>query len=546
MIKLTEKTWQRARLATAAVFGALLFWICWPVILKTMNAFRNPQYDLMHGWVIVPVAAVAAWTLRGKLRQAVGKPAPGGLLLLFLSFLFIWAGERGGQMRAGQFGFILAIPAFAWLCWGRNVAKILFFPCAYLVFIIPMNFLEFITLPLRIFSTMLAAGILNGLGIDVIREGSNLISATGRFHLDVVEPCSGIKSVFAIMALSAAYGFFYHRTFLRITLLMACSVPLAIIANIVRLITIGAVAHFFGQADAMHIYHELSGFITFPVAIVLMLVIGEELIPKIGRDPDDSKPVHPPARPRTWAVGAAVLALAIASAAAMQTALRTMPPLALEKDNFIAATLPRELDNLPGYNLWFCQAIDCMTTAREDHIAAWSNRVALCTVCRTPMDHISYFEKSLPADTRMLKRLYENQNRSITLNVVVSGTSRQSIHRPELCLPGQGYSITDRTIHHLVLDNGWPLEVMVVQARKIGAPPVGFAYFFTNGHIQTASHARRLFSDIVQRSFFGRINRWAMVTLIGTIPFETDEGIEKLRQLLSEAYPQVYTGPPPQ
>ena len=116
----------------------------------------------------------------------------------------------------------------------------------------------------------------------------------------------------------------------------------------------------------------------------------------------------------------------------------------------------------------------------------------------------------LPADTVIDRRLYTAPNGAwFQVSMVFGGKSKSSIHRPELCLPGQGFQMTDpRDVTVGGVD--WHL---VTLSRK-DSPKLGFAYtFFNQDGYRTSSHLRRIFRDVWDRSILGRIDRWAMVTV---------------------------------
>ena len=116
----------------------------------------------------------------------------------------------------------------------------------------------------------------------------------------------------------------------------------------------------------------------------------------------------------------------------------------------------------------------------------------------------------LPKDTRIDKRLYSAADGSwFQVSLVVGGRSKSSIHRPELCLPTQGFQM--RTPRNLVAAG---VEWRCVTVEKGGRRPLGFAYtFFNQAGFHTASHTKRIVRDILDRSFRSRIDRWAMVTV---------------------------------
>ena len=115
----------------------------------------------------------------------------------------------------------------------------------------------------------------------------------------------------------------------------------------------------------------------------------------------------------------------------------------------------------------------------------------------------------LPKDTRFEKRLYTAENGDwFQVTVVVGGASKSSIHRPELCLPSQGFQMTaPRTVSA----GGTEWRFITLESKTAA---LGFGYtFFNQEGFRTASHTRRIFQDVLDRSFLNRIDRWVMVTV---------------------------------
>ena len=121
---------------------------------------------------------------------------------------------------------------------------------------------------------------------------------------------------------------------------------------------------------------------------------------------------------------------------------------------------------------------------------------------------------TLPDDTEIDKRRYAGADGHwFDVTLVIGGKSKASIHRPELCLPSQGFQMTDPH----TTDVGGVSWRLVTLARR-DAPPMGFAYtFFNQAGYRTSSHLRRIFRDVWDRSVRGRIDRWAMVTVFSPV-----------------------------
>lgn len=252
--------------------------------LRWMWVYWNTEADLMggadysHGYLIPFVTLGVLWLKRHDLANAPKSVSQIGLAVIIAALMFHWLGAKAQQTRLSLFSIILLFWGVPFYFYGWQVAKQLIFPCAYLVFCIPLNFLDTISFPLRLFAAAASTTILNGLGIAAERSGSAIYSAAaGGFNFDVADPCSGIRSLLAMTALTAVYAYLTQRTLLKKWILFACAIPLAIIGNMARIATIALVAQAFGEQLALTLYHDYSGYVVFGVAIGCMVAIGSAL-----------------------------------------------------------------------------------------------------------------------------------------------------------------------------------------------------------------------------------------------------------------------------
>lgn len=252
------------------------------VIEWMLSRWRDPAafggLDYSHGFLIPFVSMGILWWKRQAIASAPKEVSRIGLAIVVLALMFHWMGVKSQQPRVSLFSLLMLCWSVPFYFYGWEMAKLLMFPCVYLVFCIPLNFLDSLTFPLRIFATVVSTAVLNGLGIEAERSGSAIYStAAGRFNFDVADPCSGIRSMLAMTALTAVYAYVTQKTLLKKWILFLSSIPLAIIGNIARIVTIALVAEAFGQKLATGLYHDYSGYIFFPVAIGLMVGIGSLL-----------------------------------------------------------------------------------------------------------------------------------------------------------------------------------------------------------------------------------------------------------------------------
>lgn len=242
-----------------------------------VGRWRNMGGDFSHGWLIPLVSIWVVWLKRDELARAPKSIDWRGLVVVAGALLLHWLGAKAQQTRISLMAFITLLWGVPFYIYGWQVARLLIFPCSYLFFCIPLNFLDTLTFPLRMIMTVISTHLLNGLGILVARHGSAIYSLSGGFDFDVAAPCSGLRSLLAMTALTAVYAYLTQKTLLRKWILFLCCVPLAIIGNIARITTVGLVAEAFGERLATGIYHDYSGYVVFGVAIALMVAVGSLL-----------------------------------------------------------------------------------------------------------------------------------------------------------------------------------------------------------------------------------------------------------------------------
>ena len=246
-----------------------------------------------HGWLIPLVSLWLVWHQRCELAATIKKASIWGLAVVAVGLIFHWVGARGELPQVSAVSLVVLFFGIPFYLLGWSTARLLVFPCAYLFFCLPLAFFNNMTFPLRMISTSLSTHLLNGLGIAATRSGTAIYSAAGGgFNFDVADPCSGIRSLLALMAVAALYAACGPLSPLRKWVLFAASIPLAIAGNAARIVVVGIVAVIYGQETALGVYHDYSGFLFYASAIVLMLFLERALSlghrVNRGRDPAGS------------------------------------------------------------------------------------------------------------------------------------------------------------------------------------------------------------------------------------------------------------------
>ena len=242
------------------------------------SMFASDIEDMSYAWYVPVFSLYVIWRERKEILASISEPSALGLLLALPSFAAGFLGIRGHQLRLEIVGFVGMLISLTWIYFGSKTARRILFPALFLLFCMPLaTFLDIVTVHLRIFSTGTAYAILKGFGVDVVRQGTMLASSTGSFAIDVADPCSGLRSLFALTALTAGYAYFHQRTWLRRGLLFALSVPIAVFGNVARILTIVLVAAYCSPDFATGFCHDYSGYVVFFVAISLMLLASKAI-----------------------------------------------------------------------------------------------------------------------------------------------------------------------------------------------------------------------------------------------------------------------------
>jgi exosortase len=236
--------------------------------------------DDAHGKLIPVVVLVLFWLKRDELLALPkGHWWPAIVLVIFGLLLHV-AGFKVQQTRISVVGFFAGLYGIMGLIWGPQWLRASFFPFCLFVFCLPLTPVAGpITFPLRLMATKITSLVCHTiLGINVIQDGTRIFDANGTYQYDVAAACSGIRSMTAISALTTIYAFTNFKSPWRILLIMASTFPVAVAANVLRLVSIIVASETFTPA-AGHYVHESSWISMLPYlpAIIGVFVLGHWL-----------------------------------------------------------------------------------------------------------------------------------------------------------------------------------------------------------------------------------------------------------------------------
>ena len=265
----------------ALVLGVQVFWLYRPV-LKALAAqwVEDPNYS--HGFLVPVLAAYFVWERRARLARIILRPSWWGVGVTLLGLLLLGIGQVGAELFLQRVSLIVVLAGLVLLVMGRDALTALSLPIAFLLFMVPLPAIvvNAIAFPLQGFAAQAATYCLLALDIPVLREGN--VIALARTSLEVAEACSGIRSLMSLLALGTVYAYFAERVMWKRWAIVAASVPVAIVANALRVAGTGVLAHHFGVEAAQGFYHDFSGWLVFATAFAMLLGIGT-VVGRIGR-----------------------------------------------------------------------------------------------------------------------------------------------------------------------------------------------------------------------------------------------------------------------
>jgi len=253
-------------LVPTAWYGAWIFVLFGPVIWTMFKEYAQDE-SMGHGFFVPLVAGYIIWQRRQSLDDTEPQPHWSGWVLVVCGFGLLMLGTFGAEFALMRGGLLLTIYGVVVAACGLKVFRMLMFPLLLLLFMIriPQFIYGQITFPLQILASAFAETSLSALGIPVLREGNVLELASQR--LNVVEACSGIRSLVAIVFMCVLYNYFFvEKKSMRIWIL-ACAIPIAILGNAARIVATG-IAGQYNHAWVSGATHEAFGYVSVVVAAI--------------------------------------------------------------------------------------------------------------------------------------------------------------------------------------------------------------------------------------------------------------------------------------
>lgn len=231
-----------------------------------------PQYNQEHSKLIPPLVLFLVWYHRDEIRKAPKEGSNLGLLFVGIGVICYLIAARAFQPRVALFGFPFLLYGAVLYLWGKAVARILLFPIALLFFMIPLGAIEQMTFRLQFLIIGFVKVLSNLCGIAIYTVGTSIRPVHGDWGFEIAEGCSGIRSLIAMVMLTAVYVHLCEKVVWKKIVILLASVLFAIVGNAGRIFTIILLGHFGFARFAGGIYHDWSSqLLFFPIALLCML-----------------------------------------------------------------------------------------------------------------------------------------------------------------------------------------------------------------------------------------------------------------------------------
>ncbi len=248
-----------------SLIAILLSLLYFQTFIWLVNSWLSHSY-YSHGFLIPLLSGFIFWRKRYQLEQA--KPFPPGILVVALGLSLYVAGLLSSFNFLSAISFLVVLGGLVLYFWGNKGLKSLLFPIGFLIFMIPLPFLDSVGNWLQSLSAHWSAAVIGAIGIPVTITGAEIRLEESAFIIGL--PCSGMNTLISLLALAAIFGYFLKGRFYKKVILLGIAVPIAILANLLRIVSILVIANYYGAEAAMRFFHSYSSVLLFVVAFLCL------------------------------------------------------------------------------------------------------------------------------------------------------------------------------------------------------------------------------------------------------------------------------------
>ena len=249
--------------------AVVLLWAYWPTLAVMAEKWSvDPQYS--HGFLVPAFAAYLLWHRRHLLPNSTPAPNRLGLVLIALGMALHLVGAYFYMDPVDMVSLLVVLAGFC-VCWGGRQALRWAWPSiGFLVFMLPLPFSLEVALshPLQRVATLCSTYTLQTLGFAAVSQGNVIVLGDAR--IGVIEACNGLGMLVTFFAMTTATIFIVRRSVVETVLIVLSAIPIALIANVVRISATGVLHDVAGREVADAVFHDLAGWLMMPLALGLL------------------------------------------------------------------------------------------------------------------------------------------------------------------------------------------------------------------------------------------------------------------------------------
>lgn len=496
------------------------------VLLKLFTDWYQDE-NYSHGLLIPFVIGLIVWFGWDELKNAQDAPRPNtGIGIILFALLMLIFGTLGAELFSQRISLILMVAGLVIYLYGIKVLRLLMIPLVLFLLAIPIPQIIFnkIAFPLQLLASRIAVWAIRLIGIPGVRSGNVIdilpAGSTQTIALEVVEACSGIRSLMTLVSLAlilviftrggrtASILRFSRNDMLRAVFLMIAAVPIAVLTNSFRVTATAVGAYYYGKQATGPFWHDFSGWAVYAVALLLLFSanIGLKALLPDSPLPPGSPPTMIEGRPSN---SRRKIRLAAFIAAAALTV------------NWFAFRTEAVPPRMPLSEL-------------GPVLGNWHQRGGEIKFSEST-------EKILRASDYTMREFVRTDGRvgNIYVGFFASQRTGTTIHSPQNCLPGAGWVLSDRRSVTISPPGQEPFEATRYLIES-GIYKEVMIYWY-QGRGRTASDEFRAKFDTVIDSIVSRRSDGAIVrvmTSVGNDEKAADEAAIDLAERLAQELPK--------
>jgi exosortase B len=232
-----------------------------------------------HGPIVLAVIGWLVWRDRAVLAAPAQYPVRLAGFAVLLAGLLVYVLGRSQQIALLEISALVPILAGVLLAMrGREALRALWFPLLFVAFMVPLPgvFIDSLTGPLKQQVSEIAEHLLYAAGYPVARSG--VLIMIGAYQLLVADACAGLHSMFSLSALGALYMYLTARpSVMHKAIMLASILPIAFLANVVRVLLLLLITYHFGDAAGQGFLHGATGMVLLLIALSGLIALDAAL-----------------------------------------------------------------------------------------------------------------------------------------------------------------------------------------------------------------------------------------------------------------------------